>query len=56
MLRAQVLVIFDADMVCEPEFFERMLAELADPSVALARASRHWSHDRALWHCLHARP
>ena len=38
MLRAQVIVIFDADMVCEPEFFERMLAELADPSVALARA------------------
>lgn len=32
---AQLLVIFDADMVCSNEFFVKILAELYDPQVAL---------------------
>ena len=31
----QLLVIFDADMVCSPEFFTKIVAELYDPQVAL---------------------
>ncbi len=30
---AQLLTVFDADMVCVPEFFVRVLAELLDPQV-----------------------
>ena len=32
---AQLLVIFDADMVCSQEFFTKIVAELYDPQVAL---------------------
>lgn len=31
----QLLVIFDADMVCSQEFFTKIVAELYDPQVAL---------------------
>ena len=31
----QLVVVFDADMVCVPEFYTRVLGELADPQVAL---------------------
>ena len=34
-MAVQLLVIFDADMVCSPEFFTKMCAELYDPQVAL---------------------
>ena len=35
MCHRQLLVIFDADMVCNPEFFIKIIAELYDPQVAL---------------------
>lgn len=30
----QLIVIFDADMVCNPEFFVKIIAELYDPQVS----------------------
>ena len=33
LLRRQLVVVFDADMVASPQFYTRVLAELADPQV-----------------------
>ena len=47
-VRVQLLVIFDADMVCSQEFFTKIVAELYDPQVALVLTPQVRSHTLCL--------
>ena len=45
-IHCRVVVVFDADMVCYPDFFVKILAELYDPQVAIVLTpQKFWNYD-----------